>query len=176
MANSEEWRPVVGYEGLYLVSESGVVKSLWSGRGSRGHEYLLAQIPDSKGYFRVGLTNDELGQKWRRVHILVAQAFVGPRPAGLQLNHRDGNKTNNHWSNLEYVTASENSTHAVKMGLRHALRGSAHKMSKLTEEQVKEIRERYVPGANSKQLAREFGIDQSNVWLIGTREAWAHLE
>lgn len=172
-AMSEQWKPVVGYESLYVISESGIVRSK---RAWRGDYHEMTQSPDIKGYLRVGITDENGHQKSRRVHILVAEAFIGPRPEGLQLNHKDGNKINNHWSNLEYVTASENSTHAVRMGLRHSLRGVDHKMSKLTEEQVLEIRRRYRQGDDSVALAKEYGIDKSNVWMIATKKTWKHLE
>lgn len=169
----EQWKSIVGYESFYVISESGIVQSK---RSWRGKYREMGQRPDAKGYLRVGLTDETGHQRARRVHILVAEAFIGPRPEGLQLNHKDGNKINNHWSNLEYVTASENSTHAVKMGLRHSPCGSAHKRSKLTEEQVLEIRRRYSSGGDSAGLAKEFGIDKSNVWLIVTRKAWKHVD
>lgn len=166
------WRPVVGYETLYVVSESGEVVSL---RNQRGTGHQMTQTPDVKGYPRVGLTDATGNQKGKRVHLLVAAAFIGPKPEGLQVNHKDGVKTNNHYSNLEYVTASENSRHADRTGLRRKPRGQKHGMSKMTDNKVRELRCRYAAGEKRARIARDFGIDVSNVWLIATRRAWAHV-
>lgn len=71
-------------------------------------------------------------QKQSRVHVLVAQSFLGPKPYKYQVNHKDGDKTNNLVSNLEYVTQVENTTHAFRIGLIKPTK-------KLTKEQVSQI-------------------------------------
>ena len=93
---SEEWRPVVGYEGLYEVSNLGRVRRV---------AYVLATYVGKRGsatnYCRVRIFN-ERGGKQRSVHSLVAAAFIGPRPSPLhEVNHKDGNPTNNTLENLE---------------------------------------------------------------------------
>jgi hypothetical protein len=103
---SEEWRPVPGYEGLYSVSSHGRVVAE-TGR--------LKGIPKTQGsgknYPSVGLTRQGRSKVWG-VHILVAAAFIGPRPKGLLVCHGDGDKMNNHASNLRYDTASGNARDA----------------------------------------------------------------
>ena len=108
MIEKEEWRPVVGYEGLYEVSNTGQVRSLdkfdslgvfWEGK-------LLSKLK-VRGYFMVKLRKDGI-QKMCSVHRLVAQAFI-PNPLDLpQVNHRDENKLNNRVDNLEWCTAKYN--------------------------------------------------------------------
>ena len=109
--NSEVWKDVVGYEGLYKVSEYGEVLNIKRNRIMKSHRH-------GKGYDRIGLTF--LGsQRNHYVHRLVGNAFLEP-PEHIdqtQINHIDGNKNNNHYSNLEWVTASENMKHASKIGL-----------------------------------------------------------
>ena len=115
---SEEWRAIPGYEGLYEVSSEGRVRSLDRvisctrsdsagpfGRDLQGRE--LKQSTDRTGRLSVNLSRNGRARK-RRVHTLVAEAFVGPRPEGLEVCHGDGDPSNNRVSNLRYGTASEN--------------------------------------------------------------------
>ena len=122
----ERWLPVVGFEGVYEVSDLGNVRGLdrqltnrngvkrvW--RGS-----LIAGIPDHDGYLWVHLANS--GTRSRRsIHSLVMGAFVGPRPEGNDVAHGDGNPRNNHLSNLRYCTRSENMMDMVRDGGHHKM-------------------------------------------------------
>lgn len=97
------------YEGKYLISKDGIIKSAKTGK-------IKALISDAKGYQRVGLCNKYL--KTHKVHRLVAINFI-PNPDNKpQVNHKDGNKKNNKVENLEWVTNAENSSHAYKTGLK----------------------------------------------------------
>jgi len=111
----EAWRPVVGYEPLYAVSDKGRVKRVATGKGSReGH--VLRPALNHKGYPMVGLSKAGKLRAFA-VHTLVALAFLGPRPEGLQINHKNGRKNDNRVENLEYVTPRENIRHAIRLGL-----------------------------------------------------------
>lgn len=70
----------------------------------------------SQWYTKDGYLRTKLQSKSRTVHSIVAEAFYGERPAGLVINHKDGNKLNNHPNNLEYCTINENIQHSIKMG------------------------------------------------------------
>lgn len=109
----EEWKKVVGYEGLYEISNFGRVLSKGSVRNERLYWPKILSCSMQNGYLAVGL-------KGRRhyVHRLVAEAFLGPCPEGCEVNHRDGVKTNNVPENLEWITRSQNSHHAIAHGLR----------------------------------------------------------
>lgn len=115
----EIWKPVVGYEGLYEVSNTGKVRSLERintvGRRGIGRElrqYLLPQ-----GYLDVSLSSrGKISHK--RVHRLVADAFCENPDSKDEVNHKDGNKQNNTASNLEWCTKSENMIHAYQKGLQ----------------------------------------------------------
>lgn len=102
---NEEWRPVVGFEGLYEVSNMGRVKSL-NYNGAKGKEHLLHQYEvggSNREYFQVSLYNKG-NKKIRYVHTLVAQAFI-PNPHNLPcVNHKDECKHNNHADNIEWCT------------------------------------------------------------------------
>lgn len=116
--------PIKGYEGLYEISDTGIVRSLDRKLlGKDGHTYpykgriLRTNLNKQVIYPQVRLWKDNKGT-WFYIHRLVAQAFI-PNPNNLpEVNHIDGNRTNNHVSNLEWVTSSENSFHAVQTGLR----------------------------------------------------------
>ena len=118
---SERWKPVKGYEGIYEVSNHGRVRSLdrvvtYSDGRVRRHKGKILSAPLSRdGYPAVNLhTQGRL--KKRTVHSLVAEAFVGPRPEGMEVCHNDGSKTNNHVDNLRYGTRSENMLDRVRHG------------------------------------------------------------
>lgn len=129
----EIWRdiPIDKYKGRYMISNFGDVKSLaktWIGHNgcvrTKG-DSILRKLQTGKGYHSVILfLNGE--SKQFKVHRLVATAFI-PNPNNLpQVNHKDGDKTNNHVSNLEWCTQSENMTHAFNTGLNAPLKGKHH--------------------------------------------------
>lgn len=105
---TENWKTVENFPN-YLVSDEGRVKNHITGR-------VLKSSLDSYGYPQVVLSNNGV-KKAHLVHRLVAKAFVDGRDESRQVNHRDGNKRNNRFSNLEWTTASENTLHAYANGL-----------------------------------------------------------
>lgn len=111
----EIWKDVPGYEGLYKVSNLGNVLSLnFCGRGVTRQMHLVHHY---SGYILVSLSKNKKTKNWL-VHVLVAKAFI-PNPEKKPfVNHIDGVKSNNNVSNLEWVTAKENTAHAIFTGLR----------------------------------------------------------
>lgn len=108
----EIWKPVVGYEGLYEVSNFGRVKSLNCYNYKEPRIMKLGKRPD--GYLSVGLSKNNT-QKTKTVHRLVAEAFI-PNPNNLEMvNHRDEDRTNNHVENLEWCTRAYNQLHSLKL-------------------------------------------------------------
>lgn len=128
---SEEWRPVVGFEGLYEVSDHGRVRSL--GRvitDKRGWNYrrrprLLSPGRLKSGHLCVRLYAIDGTARTYRVHELVLVSFVCPRPDGLEACHYDGDPANNHRSNLRWDTRSANIFDQVRHGthISNQLRG-----------------------------------------------------
>jgi hypothetical protein len=94
-------------------------------------------------------------------------------PKGLEINHKDGEKHNNHPDNLEMVTHKENGRHAARVLKRNC--GEACSRAKLTEPEVLEIRRLYDEGVPRKRIARMFGVHPSNVTHIGRRRIWKHI-
>lgn len=120
--NSEIWKPIAKYEGLYEVSDLGRIRSLqWHGKPRLK---VLSPSPNSKGYSVVSLYKNRR-PKAHTVHVLVAKAFLRPaRPEQNQVNHKDLDKQNNRISNLEWNTAKEDGEHRARMGA--AASGSRH--------------------------------------------------
>ena len=142
------------YKEHYQISTFGRIKSL-----KKCHEKILKPFVDKDGYLSIALSKDGKVRKFK-VHRLVAQAFI-PNPDGKpQINHRDGNKMNNHVDNLEWNTDRENNLHAIKTGLRPYQRNDNRA---LTDEQVAWCRKVHIPFDNefgSTALAKKFGISQ----------------
>lgn len=104
----EIWRPVKGYEGHYEVSNKGRIKSLASNR-------LLSPHNNGVGYLKVELWKDKVGKK-KYIHRIVADTFL-PNPLNrTEVNHKDSDPANNTLENLEWVSSSENTKHAVYKG------------------------------------------------------------
>jgi len=111
----EIWKDISGYEGIYQISNLGNVKSI-SYQGFI-REHLMKPKSHHTGYKTVMLCKEGV-QKNKSVHTLVAYAFI-PNPQNKPyVNHIDGDKANNCVSNLEWVTAKENTGHAIKNNLR----------------------------------------------------------
>lgn len=153
MSDSEEWRPIKGHEGLYEVSSHGRVRRLFR-IGPTGTWLRQKMIKPSigNGYPFVGIRDKENNTKVYRVHKLVACAFLGLRPEGLVINHIDYDKTNNHVSNLEYVTTKENIHHSAKCA-RHS--------GVLSMEEVQALRSLVSrdPGIDLSIIAKRLGVD-----------------
>lgn len=119
MGLKEEWKPVIGYEGLYEVSSLGRIKSL--PRNTTHGGIMKPNINRRNGYAYIHLSKDGKSTP-KRVHKLVMMAF-DPRPTGpyydknFTINHIDGDKTNNKLSNLEWCTQSENQKKAYEIGI-----------------------------------------------------------
>lgn len=140
---TEIWKDVVGYEGLYQVSNLGRVKSLPKKAGFRKQDEKQSAIfTDKHGYCKTNLYKNNT-HKQVYVHILVAKAFVPNKYNKPQVNHIDGNKSNNQVTNLEWCTAKENIIHAHLTGLIVAKRGEQHPMygKKHSEETRKKLSE-----------------------------------
>lgn len=112
MSSPETWRPVVGFEGDYEVSDHGNLRSLKYGKVRPLRTYLWGP-----GYLYCQLSKDGKSSPFS-VHRLVALAFLGmPDGDRDEINHIDGDKLNNHVSNLEWCTRLQNMRHASAMGL-----------------------------------------------------------
>ena len=182
----EQWKPIVGHEGMYEVSDHGRVRSLdrichdKNGLAKRFKGKVLINIKKINTYgeyYIVRLPVKTGGHVNAYVAHLVIEAFSGPRPNGMQCCHCDGNSLNNSVANLRWSTPVDNAKDKYLHGT--ILWGSKNHRSKLNEQQVLEIRSRYVrhsqTKSNSKQLANEFNISPGTVTSIARGSAWSFL-
>lgn len=172
MDKKEVWKQIKKYP-AYKISNLGRIKRIKSAQATYIGK-ILKSIVDPKGYLRVFLY-----RKGRRkqflVHRLVARAFIGPCPKDKEVNHKDGNTSNPHVDNLEYISCSENHKHAFKIGLRSS-KGEENGRSKLIEKDIKKIRRLYRSGKYmQKEIAEKFGINRSHVSNIVREEKWPHI-
>lgn len=119
--SAEKWAPIAGYEGAYEVSDQGRIRSLtrevYAGRGrTRKHEGRLLSVYAGDKYSKVRLKLDGDGGSTKNVHQLVAEAFLGARPDGLEVCHNNSNAHDNRVGNLRYDTHVANIQDAVRIG------------------------------------------------------------
>jgi len=158
----------------YAVSKCGKVYS--KPRRDRMNHRLggwLKQPPGTKRALFVNLS--EKGKRYlRRVHRLVLETYIGPRPVGMECRHLDGNPTNNNLDNLCWGTPSENQADRLIHGTD--IRGEKSGMSKLTEKDVRLIFQTYHDGIYSQSyLAEQFGVARTTVQAIIEKRTWKHL-
>lgn len=166
-----EWKDIKGYEGLYQVSSTGLVKSLARNvpRGKsfyRQKEIVLKIYLNEYGYKTVTLFRNCKGKTFK-VHRLVAAAFIGD--SDLHVNHIDLNKINNNVSNLEYVTPAENVRHARVNGAISSgdfKKGSEHTGYKVSIEGKLDIIRRKSEGEYYKDIAAIYNIAPKTVHNI----------
>lgn len=174
----EEWRAIAGYRG-YEVSSFGRVRSYRIHGGARSGQ--LMETPRMKatrrhnhGYLVVVLQDEPGRSRPTPVHVLVAAAFLGPRPEGHQVAHWDGDKLNAKLDNLRYATPRENAQDKHRHGT--TCYGEAGGNHKLTDPEVRQIFALYHrEGWLQKDLAKSFGISQSQVSNIVRAASWTHL-
>jgi hypothetical protein len=165
----EQWRPVVGYEPYYLVSDNG---RIWSRRSSR--RLRTPCYSDQRGsHPQVSLRDGHGKQRTWLVHQLVMSAFVGPCPPGMEILHGPLGNSVSSLENLSYGTRSQNVMDRVRDGTM--VRGERHPFTKLTETKVRTIRARCAAGESHAAVARSYGISRPAVTLIVNRKRWGWL-
>lgn len=170
MASIEEllYAPIKGFESNpgYLIYENGRIWSLYS-------KIFLKVNVNRGGYSRVILRKDNKNYK-KFVHRLMLETFIGPCPVKKECRHLDGNPQNNHISNLKWGTRYDNIDDKIKHGTLPI--GERNPASRLTEAQVKLIRELYKTTKTSTyKLAKEFGVAVMTISDILTYKTWTHI-
>lgn len=154
------WKDLIGYEGRYLIGSNGDIIN------SKG--LLMKQSLDSDGYKLVSLYNGK--KKTFRVHRLVAENFIRKIPKGMEVNHIDYNRANNHVENLEIISHLENVNHSYD---RIANTSKNKRNSKITVKEVREIRDKYSTGGYTQvELAEMYGLKKSAISDLLNGKSW----
>ena len=173
MKEKEIWKRLIyqgkDYGDFYEVSNYGNI------RNSKTHKVRRNNIMKTGYYF----VNGSLGSRdikiTFRIHKAVAETFID-NPNNLPIvNHKDGNKLNNYVDNLEWCTNAQNIRHAYDNNLIEIRRGEYSSNAKLTQEDVKYIREHYIPRDRkfgTRALGRKFNVDHSTIMNILKYETW----
>jgi hypothetical protein len=169
---TEAWREIAYPFDCYEVSDQGRVRRRTNAPGTYAGR-LMTQSLSREGYPQVCMCPHSSRSVWQMVHRLVAKTFIGPRPNNKEVNHRDGVKSHNYVSNLEYVTTQENNAHAARLGLK--ARGSNASRAKLNEQQVLEIRMLLDQGWHKATLATAYTVTISAIHHIKMRYNWRHI-
>lgn len=166
------WKPILNYPN-YFVSCDGFVLSL-----RQKSAKILSTQPRADGYVQVNLRCKNNKVKRFCIHRLVADAFLSPKKGSFDVNHIDGNKANNSYLNLEWVTKSENTIHAYMNNLmkNNPPKGESHRSSKLTKDDVVYIRNVLLPaGYGIREISRMYNICHKSVTKIRDRITWKHI-
>lgn len=142
---------------------------MWSTRTRKGHATTRLALQSTRGY----PTFSPRGVKTTYVHQVVARTFLGPRPAGYETRHLDGNKTNNHVSNLAYGTSAENKADSKRHGTNNA--GERNGVARLTDMDVRWMRVYSAMGFSYTALALCFGVSLTPAWNAINGKTWAHV-
>ena len=160
------WR-AVAIDPRYQVSDDGQVKGL---KGQLLKQYL------SLGYPAIGWRRSNGRSTSIRVHRLVAMAFVKNPNNKRCVNHKNGDRTNNHWTNLGWCTIGENVRHSIETGLNNN-KGENGPNAKLTNAEVREIRQFIQQGEmTQKEIAVKFGISEMTISRIKNGSRWAQVQ
>lgn len=172
----EQWKPVLGFEGSYEVSDMGRVRSIdrinQRGYSLKGKELRIATT--HFGYLSVALSGGSRAEcKRHLVHRLVLNAFIGPQPPGLEGCHNNGIRSDARLVNLRWASRAENYFDSVIHGT--AIRGEKHPNAKLTAKKVMAIFDESRYGEPAIKLAVKYGVAPSVVQAILAGKKWRHV-
>jgi hypothetical protein len=160
----EIWKPVVGFEGLYEVSNRARIRSL------KQNPALVMKAKPNSEYKEVKLRRN--GQSvMKYVHLAMLEAFVGRCPNGMECRHLNGNPRDNRLSNLAWGTHAQNTGDSIRHGTFR--RGERHGNAKLSNEVV-----RYIRASLKKQveLAEQFDVSQVTISRVKNGLRWKHVQ
>lgn len=165
-----EWRSIPGFPD-YEVCEDGTIRRAVADKCGRRKGHVMSPMTYSKyGHLHVKLTiNGRM--KFICIHQAVTLAFIGPKPPDKdEVAHNDGIAWHNHWSNLRWATHAENHQDTVLHGTR--LTGERNPTAKLSNSQVKEIKQGLAAGTKQKDLAARFSVHKCTIQAIAAGRNW----
>jgi len=180
--DGEVWRPIDGFEN-YMISNFGRVKSLTRYEFFKNHTKVSRRIRkskilrfsfDSDGYIHYGLSKNGKGNT-RKLHRLIAIAFI-PNPENKPcINHINGIKTDNRIENLEWCTVMENNIHGIANGLIKPSFGENNGQSKLNTIKVRIIK-RLFNDMSDSSIGKIFNMSSEGIRKIRIGKTWTHIK
>lgn len=180
MNQFEIWKDIIGYIGIYAISNWGRIKSYYNKRGIR--EKILKQYKDRGGYLHVTLYKNGK-RKCCVVNRIVLETFIGICPQDMETCHNDGDPTNNNLNNLRYDTKSNNQKDRIIHGTNYYnlttqnTRGIKNSHAKLNEKQVRIIK--YLLKTKilmQNEIAAIFNVDSRTISAIKNNKIWIYIE
>lgn len=164
----KQWKPVVGFEEHYEISNYGDIRSLRHRYGLRKIPLIMSPSKNSKGYLQINL----LGEHCKKIHRMVLEAFVGSCPKEFQGSHIDGNNQNNFVGNLIWESPMDNSKRKFEHGT--VLQGERNPPAKLSRFDVTLIRLRHAlnPKITGRALAKQFNVSHPTIFGILSGRYW----
>ncbi len=170
LAGGAEVRPIPDFPGYYVTRDGRIISI--RGRFGIPTPRVLKTSVDHDGYHKVTLMRDGKKQNSRKAHLYVADAFLPPAPfEGAVVRHWDGNPNNNDASNLVWGSQLEN--HQDRERHRRTARGE--RLSKLTEDDAREIKRRLAAGEIARSIAEDYGVSRRLISDIKIGKAWGWL-
>jgi len=169
MVEIEIWKDIPGYEGLYQASNYGQIKRLIGWKCWK--ERILKQH-NTREHKWLSLCKNNIHKKYY-VHRLILSTFICPCPEGMEGCHNDGNPSNNFVGNLRWDTHKNNEKDKIKHGTM--LCGSKMKQSKLNEQDVINIINRYIDGEYGTDIAKDYNMSFGKIYKILRQESWKHV-
>lgn len=182
--NHEVWRNIVGYEGIYQISNWGglhAMEGFFIKKRSRNAKFMAVYKPKTLrirghhcfGYLRIALWKDEIAEH-QSIHRLVATYFI-PNPNNYpKVLHIDNNPANPHFKNLMWGTQKMNIQHAVESGRWHI--GAKNNKTKLHSSDIPKIRKLLKQGISTSKIAPLFGVGESAIGSIRNNKTWKHIK
>lgn len=167
LQENEELRDIPNYEGIYGCANMGRIYSIRYNRFLKG-------CCVRQGYLQIHF-HIHKNRKIKYIHCLVAQIFI-EKPDLInkyEVNHKNGIKSDNRIDNLETVTPSENVQHSFDTGLNIGHKGIKHPNSKLTEENIINIRK---DNRTHKEISKDYGVSRSTITNIKNNINWKHIK
>lgn len=175
----EQWKGIIGYDGLYLASSFGRIKSLSTkgqmrskGKSTRREKILCQRLCKKTGYLSIGLTDINVVRKTHLVHRIVAILYIENPLQKKEVNHKKGIKTDNRWHELEWATPKENNNHALLTGLASHKYGEDSCHASLFNQQVLDI---FNSTDKCGTLAEKYNVDIAVIYQIKNGKNWSSI-